>query len=147
MRVSSHLTARIGAAVAAAAIAATGATAAANAATAAPTAPAKVTTALSISNTTPKAHRHQTTAIVTGRLTAVSTHISPVRGMWVLLQRQGPKGHWFAVKADRTGRHGLVAFRVHVRKHAVNFRLRFRGTKNFAKSVSVVDTIAPATAS
>ena len=144
MRVSSHLTARIGAAVAAAAIAATGATAVANAATAAP---AKVTTALSISNTTPKAHRHQTTAIVTGRLTAVSTHISPVRGMWVLLQRQSPKGHWFAVKADRTGRHGLVAFRVHIRKHAVNFRLLFRGTKNFAKSVSVVDTIAPATAS
>ena len=143
MRVSSHLTARIGAAVAAAAIAATGVTAVANAATAAP---AKVTTALSIRNTPPKAHRHQTTAIVIGRLTAVSTHVSPVRGMWVLLQRQGPKGHWFAVKADKTNRHGLVAFRVHIRKHAVNFRLRFRGTKNFARSVSAVDTIAPATA-
>ncbi len=144
MPVSSYLTARIGAAVAAAAIAATGATAVANAATAAP---AKVTTALSISNTTPKAHRHQTTAIVKGQLTAVSTHVSPVRGVWVLLQRQGPKGHWFATKAERTGRHGWVAFRVHVRRHAVNFRLVFRGTKNFAKSKSAVDTISPATAS
>ena len=142
MRVSSHLTARFGAAVAAAAIAVTGATAVANAATAAP---AKVTTALSISNSTPKAH--QTTAIVRGRLTAVSTHTSPVRGVWVLLQRQGPKGHWFAVKAARTGRHGWVAFRVHIRKAAVNFRLLFRGNRNFARSVSAVDTISPAAAS
>ncbi|MGO8957930.1 MAG: hypothetical protein ACLQFR_11250 [Streptosporangiaceae bacterium] len=143
MRVSSHLAARFGAAVAAAAIAVTGAATAANAAAA----PAKVTTALSISNTTPKAHRHQTTAIVKGQLTAVSTQTSPVRGAWVLLQRQGPKGHWFAVKAERTGRHGFVAFRVHLRKSAVSFRLLFRGNRNFAKSVSAVDTISPATAS
>jgi len=144
MRVSSHLTTRIGAAVAAAAIVVTGATAAASAAT---SAPAKVTTALSISNSTPKGHPHQTTAIVKGQLTAVSTHTSPVRGVWVLLQRQSPKGHWFAVKAERTGRHGRVAFRVHVRKAAVNFRLLFRGNRNFARSVSAVDTISPATAS
>jgi hypothetical protein len=144
MRVSSSLTARIGAAVAAAAIAATGATAAANAATAAP---AKVTTALSISNSTPKAHLHRTSAVVKGQLTAVSTHISPVRGVWVLLQRQGPKGHWFAVQAERTGRHGWVAFVVHVRNHAVHFRLLFRGNRNFARSVSAVDTISPVTAS
>jgi hypothetical protein len=38
-----------------------------------------------------------------------------------------------------------VRFRVHIYKKAASFRLVFRGTRNFAKSVSPADTIAPAT--
>ena len=147
MRLPKSLAARVGAVAAAAAIAATGATVAASAANAATAAPAKVTTALSIANTTPKAHRHQTTAVVYGQLTAVSTTTSPVRFKRVFLERQGPKGHWFVVQIGRTGRAGWVHFRVHVRKVAASFRLVFRGTPNFAKAVSASDTISPASAS
>ncbi len=145
MRLPKSLAARFGAVAAAAAIAVTGATVAATAANAATAAPAKVTTALSIANTTPKAHRHQTTAIVYGQLTAVSTKTSPVRFKPVFLERQGPKGNWFVVQIRKTNHSGWVHFRVHVRKVAASFRLVFRGTPNFAKAVSAVDTISPAT--
>jgi hypothetical protein len=46
-----------------------------------------------------------------------------------------------------TRRHGHVFFRVHILSKPVSFRLVFRGSKNFARSVSVVDTISPATTS
>jgi hypothetical protein len=144
MRLPKSLAARFGAVAAAAAIAVTGATAAATAANAA-TAPARVTTQLSIANTTPKAHRHLTTAIVYGQLTAISTKTSPVRFKRVFLERQGLKGHWVVVQSRKTNRAGWVHFRVHVRKVAANFRLVFRHTANFAKAVSAVDTISPAT--
>jgi hypothetical protein len=143
MRLPTSLAVRLGTVAAAAAIAVTGATAAANASTAAP-AVQKVATSLSIANTTPKAHPHQTTAIVYGQLTSNGT---PLRHLRVWLQRQGPKGHWFVVQLRRTGRAGWVRFRVHVRKNPASFRLVFRGTRNFEKAVSAVDTIAPATAS
>jgi hypothetical protein len=144
MSVSRSLVAKIGAVVATAAVALSGAAAAADAST---TAHLKVTTALSIANTTPKAHPHQTTAWVYGQLTAPNDNSAPVRGVWVWLERKGAKGHWVAVQAERTGRKGNVRFFVHVRKTAVSFRLVFRGNRNFAKSVSATDTIAPATAS
>jgi hypothetical protein len=144
MRISTSLVAKAGAVVAAAAVALSGAAVAADASTAHP---AKVTTALSIGNTTPKAHPHQTTAWVYGKLTAPNDNNAPLRGLWVVLQRQGPKGHWYGVQAERTGGKGGVRFFVHVRKAAVTFRLVFRGQKNFARSVSVTDTIAPATTS
>jgi squalene cyclase len=144
MRISTSLVAKAGAVVAAAAVALSGAAAAADASTAHPV---KVTTALSIANTTPKAHPHQTTAWVYGYLTAPNDKNAPVRGVWVVLQRQGPKGHWFGVQAERTGRKGGVRFFVHVYKKAVTFRLVFHGQRNFARSVSATDTIAPATAS
>jgi hypothetical protein len=143
MRLPTSLAVRIGGVAAAAAIAVTGAAAAATASTAAP-AHTKVATALSIANTKPVAHRHQTTAIVYGQLTAGSATIA---GKRIFLQRQGPKGHWFVTQIRRSGRDGWVHFRVHVRKVAVNFRLVFRGTLNFHKSVSATDTISPAKAS
>jgi len=131
--------------VAAAAVALSGA-AAADASTAA-THRVKITTALSIANTTPKAHPHQTTAWVSGQLTAPNDMNAPIRRDWVYLQRLGPKGHWFGVQAERTGRNGKVRFFVHVYKKAISFRLVFRGTRNLARSVSATDTIAPVTAS
>jgi hypothetical protein len=145
MRISRSLVAKAGAVVAAAAVALSGAAAAADASTAHH--PLKVTTALSIANTTPKAHAHQTTAWVYGQLTAPNDKNAPLRGLWVVLQRQGPKGHWFGVQAERTNFHGRVRFFVHVRKAAVSFRLVFHGRLNFAKSKSATVTIAPATAS
>jgi hypothetical protein len=142
MRLPKSLAVRVGAVCAAAAIGIGGGVAAADAATAAP-AHTKVPTALSIANTTPKAHRHVTTAVVYGQLTGPDG--STIAGKRIFLQRQGPKGHWLVVQIGRTHANGWVRFRVHVRKTAANFRLVFRGQRNFAKSVSAVDTIAPAT--
>ena len=64
----------------------------------------------------------------------------PLRHLVVWLAKQNAKGKWHLVKRERTGRHGWVAFRVHVFKTA-NFALVFRGTRNFAKSVSSVVTV------
>jgi hypothetical protein len=144
MIVSTSLVAKAGAVVAAAAVGLTGAAAAADAST---PAHLRVTTALSIANTTPKAHPHQTTAWVYGQLTAPNDMNAPIRRDWVWLQRQGPEGHWYAVQGERTGSHGRVRFYVHLYKNAVTFRLVFRGTRNLARSVSTTDTITPATAS
>ena len=143
MRLPKSLAVRIGGVAAAAAIALTGATAAANASTAAPAA-GKFHTTLTIRNTTPVAHPHQTTATVVGHLTS-GTH--NLRHLRVWLQRLGPKGHWRIAQVKRTRSHGHVFFRVHVFKKAATFRLVFRGTRHFAKSVSNTDTISPATAS
>lgn len=140
MRLPMSLAARVGAVAATAAIALTGATAAASASTAAPV--TKIPTTLTISNTTPVAHLHLTTAVIKGHLTAGAFNLRHKR---VWLQRQGPKGHWFVVQVKLTRSHGHVFFRVHVGKRAANFRLVFRGTRNFHRSVSAVDTIAPAT--
>ncbi len=136
MRVSSSLAARFGAVAAAAAIAVTGATAAANASTAAP-AVQKLATSLSIANKTPVVHRHQTTAWVYGQLTSGTT---PLRHLHVWLARKGPNGKWHLVREERSGRNGWVGFRVHMRKTS-SFALVFRGTRNFARSVSSVDQI------
>ena len=143
MRLPKSLAIRIGSVAAAAAIAVTGATAAANASTAAP-AVHKIPTTLTISNSTPVAHPHQTTAIVRGHLTHNRFNLRRLR---VWLQRLGPKGHWRVVQTKLTRRHGHVYFRVHIFKKPATFRLVFRGTRNFAKSVSHIDTISPATAS
>ena len=142
MRLPKSLAVRIGGVAAAAAIAVTGATAAANASTAAPV--QKIPTTLTISNTAPVAHPHQTTATVVGHLTAVGYNL---RGKRVWLERLGPKGHWRIAQTKLTRRHGHVFFRVHVFKKPATFRLVFRATRNFAKSVSNTDTISPATAS
>jgi hypothetical protein len=141
MRLPKSLAARIGAVAATAAIAVTGATAAANAATAAP-ALHKFKTELSISNSTPVAHKHQTTAIIDGRLTHNGFGLRDLR---VLLQRLGPKGRWHVVQVQRTRVHGHVFYRVHVFNKPASFRLVFPGTPNWASSVSLVDTISPAT--
>lgn len=143
MRLPKSLAVRIGGVAAAAAIAVTGATAAANASTAAP-AVHKIPTALAISNTTPVAHPHQTTATVVGHLTAGTYNLRHLR---VWLERLGPKGHWRIAQTKLTRVHGHVFFLVHVYKKPATFRLVFRGTRNFAKSVSDTDTITPATAS
>lgn len=142
MRLPTSLAVRIGAVCAAAAIAVAGGVAVADAAIAAP-AHTKVPTALSIANTTPKAHPHQTTAIVYGQLTGPDN--STIAGKTIFLLRQGPKGHWLVVQIGHTHANGWVRFRVHVRKAAASFMLVFRGTRNFARSVSASDTIAPAT--
>lgn len=143
MRLPTSLAVRLGSVAAAAAIAVTGATAAANASTAAP-AVHKIPTTLTISNTKPVAHAHQTTATVAGHLTAGAFNLRHLR---VFLERLGPKGHWQVKQMKRTGPHGHVFFRVHIYKKPASFRLVFRGTRNFAKSVSHIDTISPATAS
>jgi hypothetical protein len=142
MRFPESLAARIGAVAATAAIAVTGATATANAATAA--AGHKIPTALSISNSTPVGHRHQTTAVINGHLTAGTYNL---RHLPVFLQRLGVKGHWHVVNWALTRRHGHVFFRVHILSKPASFRLVFRGSRNFARSVSAVDTISPATTS
>jgi hypothetical protein len=139
MRLPTSLAARIGAVAATAAIAVTGATAAANASTAAP-AVHRIPTTLTISNSKPVTHKHQTTAIINGHLTAGSYNLRHLR---VFLQRQGPKGHWYVVQIKLTRVHGHVFFRVHLGKKAVSFKLVFRGTRNFARSVSAVDTVTP----
>ncbi len=149
MRLPKSLAARIGAVAITAAVAVTGATVAANAATAAPASHAtaahvtKIPTALGITNSMPKAHPYGTTAIINGHLTAGTYNLRHLR-IW--LQRQGRWGHWYTVQMKLTKRFGHVFFRVYVGKRAVNFRLVFRGTHNFARSVSAVDTIAPTSA-
>jgi hypothetical protein len=143
MRLPESMAARIGAVAATAAIAITGATAAANAATAAP-AVHKIPTTLTISNSTPVGHRHQTTAVINGHLTAGAYNLRHLR---VYLERLGLKGRWHVVNVALTRSHGHVFFRVHILKKAASFRLVFRGTRHFAKSISDVDTISPATAS
>jgi hypothetical protein len=143
MRLPKSLAVRIGGVAAAAAIAVTGATAVATASTAAP-AVHKIPTTLTISNTTPVAHAHQTTATVVGHLTAVGFNLRHLR---VWLERLGPHGFWHVKKVKLTRQHGHVFFRVHIFKKPATFRLVFRGTRNFAKSVSLTDTISPATAS
>jgi hypothetical protein len=143
MRFPKSIAARIGAVAATAAIAVTGATAAANAATAAPAAH-RIPTSLGISNSTPVAHRHHTTAVINGNLTA---GVYNLRHLRVFLERLGLKGRWHVVNWQLTRAHGHVFFRVHILSKPASFRLVFRGTRNFAKSVSVVDTISPATAS
>jgi hypothetical protein len=142
MRLPKSLTVRVCGVAAAAAIAVTGATTAANASTAAPAVAGKIPTTLTIGNTKPVAHKHQTTAIVFGHLTAVDHNLPKTR---VTLQRLGPKGHWRFAQEMLTRRHGYVFFRVHVFKKAATFRLVFRGNKYFKKSVSFIDTISPAT--
>ena len=143
MRLPKSMAVRIGAVAATAAIAVTGATAAANAATAAP-AVHKIPTTLTISNSTPVAHKHQTTAVINGHLTAGAYNLRHLR---VYLERLGLKGRWHVVNSALTRSHGHVFFRVHILKKPASFRLVFRGTRNFAKSVSAVDTISPASAS
>src|SRR5215472_16401230 len=108
MRLPKSLVDRIGGVAAAAAIAVTGATAAANASTAAP-AVHKIPTTLTISNSTPVAHLHQTTAIVKGHLTAAGGY--NLRHLRVWLERLGPKGHWRIAQMKRTRLHGHVFFR------------------------------------
>jgi hypothetical protein len=141
MRLPKSLAARIGAVVAVAAIAVTGATVAANASNAAPSV-TRIPTHLTISNTTPKAHPNQTTSVVIGHLTAGPYNLRHLR---VWLERLGPKGRWHIVQTKLTRIHGHVYFLVHIFKKPANFRLVFRGTRNFARSVSLVDTISPAT--
>jgi hypothetical protein len=139
MRIS--VKARLGAVAAAAAIATTGAVAASGAADAAVTHPgARVATALSIKAGKPVALHHFTTARVGGQLTAGTT---PIRFKWVLLERQGPRGHWFPIRRELTRVHGWVVFRVFERKTG-SFRLLFRGSPNFAPSVSAPVTITAA---
>jgi hypothetical protein len=140
MRLPKSLAARIGAVAATAAIAVTGVTAAASASTAAPV--TKIPTALSIRNTTPVAHWGLTTSVIKGQLTAGTYDLRHLR---VWLQRKSASGHWYVTQTKLTRRHGHVFFWVHIGRKAASFRLVFRGTRNFARSVSAVDTIAPAT--
>jgi hypothetical protein len=144
MRLPTSLAVRIGGVAAAAAIAVTGATAVATASTAAPAHSGKIPTTLTITNTTPVAHPHQTTATVVGHLTAGTYNLRHLR---VWLERLGPHGFWHVKQVKLTRPHGHVFFRVHIFAKPATFRLVFRGTHNFRKSISVTDTIAPATAS
>jgi hypothetical protein len=148
MRLPKSLAVRIGAVGAVAAIAMTGATAAADASIVHPSAPAaaahRIPTHLGIANSAPVGHPNQTTAVIAGHLTAVHHNLRHLR---VWLERLGAKGHWNVVKVHLTRAHGHVFFRVHVGKKPATFRLVFRGTRNFAPSVSHTDTISPVAAS
>jgi hypothetical protein len=150
MKLSKSLAVKAGAVFATAAIALTGATAAADATivtSAVPAAPAHLhhfATKLSITNSKPVAHAHQTTSVVDGRLTHNGYGLRDLR---VKLERLGLKGHWNVVQVKLTRAHGHVYFKVHVYKKAATFRLVFGGTANWARSTSNIDTISPATGS
>jgi|SRR5580698_9470858 hypothetical protein len=145
MRLPKSWAVRIATVGAAAAIAVTGATAAANASTAAPAHVHHFATHLAISNSTPVLHANgTTTSVIDGRLTHGGFGI---RGFKVVLEREGAHGYWHVVQHATTRLHGHVFFTVHVGKKAASFRLLFRQTRNWARSTSLVDTIAPATAS
>lgn len=145
MRLPKSLAVRIGGVAAAAAIAVTGATTVASAATVpVATVAHRIPTRLAVSNTKPVARPHQTTAIINGHLTAGHFDLRHLR---VWLERLGPKGKWHVMQAKLTRPFGHVFFRVHVGSKPANFRLVFRGTRNFGLSVSRVDTISSARAS
>jgi len=97
----------------------------------------RLPTTLSVRASAPVTRHHLTFARVSGRL---SSHHVGLRHKVVWLERQGPKGHWFVVQRERTHRHGVVVYRVHERKTS-SFRLVFRGSPNFKRSVSAVVTI------
>jgi hypothetical protein len=137
MRIPTSLAARIGAVAAAAAIAVTGATAAASASTAAP-AVKRIPTMLTVSVAKPVAHRHGFTDTVKGHLTAVGYNLHHLP---ILLERQGPKGHWHVIRRELTGRHGYVAFHVFFKK-SITLRLVFRGNRNLARSTSATVTVS-----
>jgi hypothetical protein len=143
MRFPKSWAARIGAVAAAVTIVGSGAAVAANAATSSPAAPApavhhyRIATSLSIKEATSAHHPHF--ALIAGRLRTTRGDI-PIRHRWVILQRQGAAGHWFGVRAERTGLHGGVLFLVHARSPH-NFRLLFRGTFHLRRSVSGVVTV------
>ena len=140
MRLPTSLAVRIGTVAAAAAIAVTGATTVASAAvvpTAVPAHAHRIPARLAIGNSRPVARAHQTTAVLSGHLTA---------GRYDLRQL-GPKGKWNAVQTELSRPFGHVFFRIHVGKKPATFRLVFRGTRNFAPAVSHIDTISPAKAS
>jgi hypothetical protein len=136
MRLPTSLAARVGAVVATAAIAVTGATAAANASTT--PAVKKIPTTLTVSVAKPVVHKNSISDVVKGHLTAGSFNL---RGLPVWLERQGPKGHWFVVRREFTGKHGYVVFRVHFKK-SITLKLVFRGTRNFARSTSATVTVS-----
>ena len=141
MRFPKSWAARIGAVAATVAIAGSGAAVAANAATSSPSAPAvhhhRIATTLTIKETTSVHHPHF--ALITGRLQTTLGHIG-LRHRWVILQRQGARGHWFGVRAARTGPHGGVAFLVRAR-NPHDFRLLFHRTFHFRRAVSAVVTV------
>jgi hypothetical protein len=143
MRLPRSLAVRIGAVAATAAIAVTGATTAASAATVASAAGAipaahRIPTALSISHSLPRVRPLQITSVVDGHLTAGRFNVRSQR-VWLL--RQGRSGIWFVTQTKLTGRYGHVFFLVHLGTKPVRFRLVFRGSPNFARSVSAIDTI------
>jgi|HubBroStandDraft_5_1064220.scaffolds.fasta_scaffold409581_2 hypothetical protein len=151
MRLPKSWAVRIATVGAAAAIAVTGATAAnaataAGAGTASPAHVHRIATHLTIKNSAPVLNTttSKTTSVIDGRLMH-GTH--GLRYFRVYLERQGAHGYWHVVQHAASRKYGHVFFRVQVGKKAASFRLVFRGTANFARSTSLVDTIAPATAS
>ena len=141
MRLPTSLATRVGAVAAVAAIAVTGATAAANAATAssaASTTAHRIPTALSIRNSVPRLHPLQVTSVIDGHLAAGRFNVRYER-VWLL--RRSRAGIWFVTQSKLTRRYGHVFFLVHLGVKPVSFRLVFRGSANFARSVSAIDTI------
>jgi hypothetical protein len=143
MRLPTSLAIRVGAVAAVAAIAVTGMTGAASAATAssahgAVAAAHRIPTALSISHSVPRLHPHQVTSVINGHLTAGRFNVRDQR-VWLL--RRSRAGIWFVVQSKLTGRYGHVFFLVHLGVKPVGFRLVFRGSLNFARSVSAIDAI------
>lgn len=129
MRVPTSLAARAGAVVAVAAIAVTGATATASAST---TPPKKAATTLTVSAAKPVVHKKFDTDVVKGHLTSDKKN---VRHALVLLEVKGPKGHWFVIRFEFTGRKGTVKFGVFFKK-SITLRLVFPGTRHLARSKS-----------
>jgi hypothetical protein len=143
MRLPTSLAIRVGAVAAVAVIAVAGANEAASAATVAGAAGAvpaahRIPTTLSISNSVPRLHPLQVTSVINGHLTAGRFD---VRNQRVWLLRRSHAGVWFVVQSKLTGRYGHVFFLVHLGVKPVGFRLVFRGSANFARSVSAIDAI------
>jgi hypothetical protein len=143
MRLPTSVAIRLGAVAAVAAIAVTGATGAASAATVstadgAGQAAHRIPTALSVRNSVRIVHPLQITSVIDGHLTAGPFN---VRGQRVWLLRRVRAGIWSVVQSKLTGRYGHVLFLVHLGVKPVSFRLVFRGSPNFARSVSAIDAI------
>ena len=80
-------------------------------------------------------------ARITGQLTGVGTPAPQISNQRILLERENASGRWVVVQHATTGRHGYVRFLVHRVAKGATFVLVFRGSKNFAPSISNVIVI------
>lgn len=129
--------AKLGALAAAAAIAGTGAATSGVASAAVHPAVTRLPTALSIHASAPVTRNHVTSARISGRLT--SDHV-PLSHKVVFLQRRVAIGHWVIVQKAVTNLGGRVSYLIHERKTST-FRLLFRGTRKYKRSVSPTVTV------
>jgi hypothetical protein len=147
MRVSRSLAVGISTVVATAGLAIGGVVATANASTASTTSTsAKVKEPTVLTAKVGPTHINKKhpygAAHFTGQLTGVGTPAPQISRQPILLERENAKGRWIITQRGRTGYHGYVRFLVHRVAKGATFRLVFRGSKNFDRSISNVIVIS-----